>query len=414
MKTRFLLSVLLACAAPLSAQPTDDAPKLVNDLPFRLVAPDQAQKLAVEKPIVLHLQNVTLAAALDELKQQSGVEFIVEPQGFEESLQKTLSLDIETPSFGRALTEILDEAGVKATTQRWDPSEPLRLMFGQQTETSQTQKSVNGLFQFGLNSVGYNLSRSVDLSDVAAPKRSQTQGISVTLALSPDLRLPVIGSPQARATLARDEQGRSLLLDPADKDRPYTESFNSFSFYSNADWQRQWANLNLRVPAPDAKTLARLEGVVVYALITKAEKWELPDLLSQNEWTHTFKTEQGDFPVKIKAKLTSEGALKVRIEATSPVPNDDNRVTFPLASYQLLAAISIRDAKGTIYRNTGSSGTGGQTLTIDADFVPNGDNIVFPGDAPKALDGPLSLTFNTPIEIVQTQVPFSFENVPLP
>lgn len=412
MKKSILLCALLACAAPICAQPADTAPKLINDLPFPLLAPEKAQELAFEKPIVLRLNNVTLGAALDELQRQSGVELNTSPDVYGETLAKTLSIDLQTLSFDQAFNAIVDKAGVKASLQRWDQNQPWRVDFDQEDDSRNAPQSGAGLFVVRLWSLASTTSKTVNLGDPKAPERSQRQDLAASLVLLPDLRLPVIGSPQTRVTRAEDEQGRSLLPQLSEGEI-FSQKPHAYGFYSSSYWDQSQANVRLLAPAPDAKTLAHLEGQVVYAIVSKREKWEIADLLSAPEWTHSFAGAAGEIKLKLKATSTPEGNLKLEIEASSSGPAPEDQVRQPLMSNQpLIENIRIEDAGGTIFRSSGYSfSESDNTVITRATFVPVGKD---DQDATTTLNGPLKFVLDAPVEVVQTQVPFSFENVPLP
>ena len=408
--SHFALSALLLCALPALAQP-DVAPQLVNGLPFPLVAPDDAQKAAVTTPLVFHFQDVTLRAALDELQKQSGIPLDNLNNAPAATLDKTLTLDLETLSFYQAFREILDEAGVKASLQRWNPDQPWRVDFDQTDYSAGAQQSAQGLFVARLTGVNNTLSKSVDLNNAKLPARSEEHYLNVNLALLPDLRLPLIGVPRSRVTRAEDEAGHSLIAPPD----PNDQNNSAWSFYNN-NWQRSQANLRLKAPAEGARTLAHLDGVMVYALVTQFEKWEVPDLLSQPNWTHHFESGEATFDVTITPTL-KENKLTMKVEVASNQPVSYERVSHPLLAYApVLEALTIQDANGVTFRSNGSSSSSDNDnakLTVTANYYPrdtNG-NADENGAAPAL---PLKMTFNAPVDVVQTEVPFSFEDVPLP
>ena len=227
MKSHITLAALFACALPalvspawaqlrpiLNGLPPQAQPDAKNNgLPFPLVSPAQAEKLAVTAPIKLDLDDVTLAVALDELQKQGKVELNLS-RGSKETLAKTLSVHLETPSFNRAFAEIMDEAGVKASLQRWDYGGTWTVAFEQADDGTEAMQSETGLFRARLMSLGTTLSKTVNLDDTGEGKRSQQNNLTVNLALLPDLRLPLLGAVRTRVTRADDDQNRSLLPKP--------------------------------------------------------------------------------------------------------------------------------------------------------------------------------------------------------
>ncbi len=421
MKTPLLLGALLVCAAPLCAQPNATAPRLTNDLPFPLVAPAKVSQLAAPQSLVLDLKDATLGAALDELKKQSGVEFGTSQLNYDDQLDTKLSVKLNTPSFNKAFQQIMAAAGLKASLQDWGGDGALQVIEDEEGAARKPQTSGSGLFEIDLSSVDVNSNKSVDLSDFKTPQRDESNSLNVNLALQSDRRLSLVGTPQTRVTRAEDDKGRSLLPTP-DADDPNASQVNRYNFYGDASWQQKTARLTLNPPARDAKTLAHLEGVVIYAVVTKSEKWEVPDLLAAPQWTRTFTDPEGTVALKIAATSdaaqgdaqNAEGGLQVQIEATSSSYDEySENVGYPLSQAEaLMATIRIVDGNGTVYRNNGLRADGGPTMKITATFLPEDDG-QDEADRPQP-KAPYKLTLNAPIEVVQTEVPFSFDNVPLP
>ena len=417
MKSSLLLAATLACALPVCAQP-DPILKATNGLPFPLVTPAQIEKTALAKPIKLDLNAVTLSAALDELQKQSGVELSVPRDAPKETLAKTLSIHLETPSLYRAFAEVMDEAGVKASLTRYDyeNGRPWRVNFDQTDSGEQALQAESGLFRTRLMSLNTTLSKNVTLGKTAQSARSEQNNLTVSLALLPDPRVPLLGVPRPLVTRAEDEQGRSLLPKADKTDDGDNWQYSPYSFYSNG-YGRSQTSVRLRAPEADAKTLTHFEGKMVYAVVSKIENWEIPDLLAQKEWTRQFKSGNQSFDVTFKPSYKDEKNLTLNVEVRTNFPRIENQIGHPLmASEPVLAAITIRDANGTVLRTSGGGGgTSEQKMTTQANFYPANREYDEDGNVKaKPLAMPLKLSFDAPVEVVQTEVPFSFEDVPLP
>ena len=244
--------------------------------------------------------------------------------------------------------------------------------------------------------------------------RTQRNNLTVSLALLPDPRLPLLGMPRTVVKRALDDKGRSLLPTKTDDEDEW--QYSPYSFYSN-NYGRNAATLRLLPPAADATTLANLDGNVIYTLVAKIEAWEIPDLLAQTEWKRTFKSGDQQFDITLKPTFKEEKILSVAIEVVSNVARDDNRISHPLLTAEpVRAALSVTDAGGTILRVGGGGGSmNRQKMTTQISFYP--PNRTYEGQedgAAKTLTGPFQLRFDVPVDVVQTQVPFAFENVPLP
>ena len=360
MKSPPLFALLLLCAAPAApvwAQP-DPLVRPVNGLPFPLVSPAEAEKLAALKPIKLQIKNVTVAWALEELQTQSGVELDLENVDYSKNtLAKRVSLDIETRSFNRAFDGIMERAGLNASLQRYSSDRPWRVNFNSNRSANEADGLQFGqeLFAVRLSQLNTTLSKSLDLSDASLPSRTQRKNLNASITLINDPRLPLVGASRPRLTRAEDEQGRSLLTGEEDKPR-----YSSYSFYGSS--RQDQTTLTLRPPEPDAKVLRHLEGVVVHSLVTATETWEVPDLLGAPQWTRTFKNgDLEEFVMTVKAnplKTTGSSSERVAlsIEVTSNRRTVYEEIPSPLlASAPVIAALRIVDAKGSEMRLSGNS-----------------------------------------------------------
>ena len=401
MKNRLLIGALLACALPVVpawAQP--------NELPFRHVSPTQAQALMPTKPITLHLSDVTLGDALQELQKQSGVPLNFSMNVPTGALDKKLSLDLEARSFQQAFDAIIDEAGVKATLGRFGENGPYSVNWNQMVAPALAPQSGVGVFQIQLQSLSSNFSKTVDLDAKMQPKRAQNDSLSVKLNAVNTPEIRTIGVPIIRLTRATDEKGRSLLP-PARE----TGAFGRMP-YQNFPFPAQ-----LNSPAAGAQKLVHLDGEATYILSAKNLTWELPDILNTKGAAHEFESEGQTIRVAIENAQLGSDSVKLYLKATASQAGaaDAESVQNPLISANvLLPALRIEDANGQVLGSSGYSSSGGNhEVTINTQFYPaNQEHDGKPH--PIKLAQPLRLIFDGPVEFVQTQVPFSFENVPLP
>ena len=370
------------------------------------------------KPIKIELDNVTLGAALEELQKQSGVAFYIPRDAPKESLEKPVSLSLETPSIYRAFAEIVDEAGVKATLVRnnnYESSQLWSVAFGEKDTGDEALQTETGLFRTRLMSLNTTLSKNVAPGKTPGTARTQQNNLTVSLALLPDPRLPLLGMPRAIVTRALDDKGRSLL--PTKTENRDDWQYSPYSFYSNNGYARNAATLRLLPPQDDATTLSDLDGNMVYAVVAKTEAWEIPDLLAQAQWKRTFKSGDQQFDITLKPTYKEEKNLSMAIEVISNFARDSNKVGHPLMSTEpVQTAILVTDANGTVLRTaTSGSSLENQKVTTTFNFYPaNRDYNENGASKTKPMTGPFALRFAVPIDIVQTEVPFAFKNVPLP
>jgi len=408
--SRFAVCALLVSALPAFAQP-DAKPN--NDLPYPKVTPEDAAKLGLTKePMQFHLRDVTLSDALDQLQKQSGLQIDTTWMGANPDLQKKLSLDLETRSFDEAFGAILQAADVKAYLQFYAPNRKPNLVFGEDAQYKDAPLSGTNGFPLRLTSIDSVLSKSVVINKTAAPNRSQSNNLSVTLVPVQAPQLPIIDSPRIRLTRADDDKGRSLLSKDA---APTMGNFYSF---------RPQDPIKLLPPQADAQKIAHFEGVTTYVLYSKRETWEVPDVLNAKNVGHDFQNGGQTLRALVQSVQKAGDKLTVNIHINGPETNGAAAVPNPFLSFQqIVAAIRLTDAKGRALQPAGYGGhSSGNVYNINANFT------LPPSQTPPAIgmdgkpmddetptfDGPIKLTFNVPTEFVQTQVPFSFHDLPLP
>ena len=404
------LSLLCAafCAAPSRAQITPRV-GFATQLPFRAVSPAQAEAFAVAAPIRLSLSGVTLQAALDELQKQSGVALDYGRNVPAGTLEKLVSINIETPSFDRAFAKILDEAGVKASLIERERSGARSVNWSAGEVATQAIQSETGLFRVRLKGLNTVLSKTASFNEAGEPKRSQSNGTDVSLLLKSDARFDFIGAPQVRFTRAQDDKGRSLLVPP--NDEPKRQLY--YSFYGDR-YQREQTNLRLLPAAADATVLAHLEGDVTYVLIAKTEAWELPDLMAQKEWKRAFKSGDESFEMSVQPMLTEREGLSLRVQIESRRALANGEVPHPmLMGSRVAAALRVEDANGLVLLANASNSYPTQKLDFTTNLRPLSQRSRTEA-LPEKPALPLKFVFEAPLDVVQTQVPFSFENVPLP
>ena len=439
MKNLFLLLIAAGIApvlcAPALAQPDTNGARftqLVNDLPYPLVTPEEAVKRIAGKPIALKLRDVTLVQALQELQKQSGAKIDTAWNANSAEMKKKLSLDLETTSFNRALHEILDEAGVKARLQQlgglW------RLEVGSSDDNRNARQSGLDPLSIRLIKVNNTLSKTVDLSEPDQPQNSDDNALTLFFDTPPDPLLE-LAPPRLRITRAEDEQGRALTLDKMeDRQRFMAPGVNPYLF-------RQPLTIRLSQPAADARKLAHLEGVAIYVVPSAREFWEVPDALNAKDVEHEFISNDQTFRAVLQSVTQQGDGVEVKLKITAAPEADlvrlgDPRIPPPLLSLRNVpSAMSLEDANGNILRpsssNINESSSDGITL-VTAQFrqytVPT--RVVFrDGTVVRGNDGtamrfriasknplapPFKFIFDAPKDFVQTEVPFSFSDVPLP
>ena len=410
MKIPILLSALLVCALPLSAQSTSDSV-------FRVVTPVQAQKF--DNDISLHLRDVTLEQALTELQKQSAV-----PLNWSFLNRKTLdtpmSIDIETPSFNRAFDAIADEAGIAVMLGDLYSGGPRfvslkiadsRMDFPRLSPDAPA--SIDGLFAARLKKLEVKRLSSLDWVGSQAPARQQDEHLNVSFDVTSDPRLAAINAPRLRVTRADDEQGRSLVLPPIAEKKP-------FYFFSMQGLNGEKADtVALLPPQNDARRLAHLDGVAIYILPGAREIWETPIALDGKfPIEHDFKNSGQDVHLSIQSIERKGENLAVNLVMSAQNSANWGALGNPLfSSSNALGWMHFEDASGAILRaKSEGGGQEGNRMNARATFYLPQNMTPFPrpGVEPTKLALPLKFTLDVPTEFVQTEVPFSFSDIPLP
>ena len=415
MKIPLLFSGLLAVAVAASAQPpdfverTEPIIKRHDVLEAPVVSSAEAQKLALPDDIQIHLRDVTLRAALQQLQTQSGLPLDWSALA-KEKLDAKISVDIDTPSTTRALNAIAEAANLRLDWVRWNALSIWRIQENPDKETPRFAPHFGDeMFATRLLKVDVVRFKQFNL-DAKKPVRTQNDDLNLTLELSPDLGWPTSGFPILRAIKAEDDQGRSLIgAARAPGKVGYEGSFQDI-------WSKKTATLQLMAPEADARKIAHLEGEALYMVAVKRARWEVPDVLENTPQNYNFQIGEVNVGVTLtEAKLEDE-TVDVRLELA--LPNGMNWQQFSgnlYSPYSTAKWMKVEDASGTRLNLGGGGGGSGISDNI---FHSNGSFTLpstSPGETEKPkLQLPLKFTFEPPTDWVQAQAKFEFDDVPLP
>ena len=445
IRFRAIVVVCVVASAPLAtrgALAQTEAKSVETGVP--IVSAAQAQKLVLGRDISIHLRDTTLRRALDELEKQSDLALDTSELR-PETLDSALSIDVDTPSFARAFGDIADEAGLRLSAQHTNTLEPwkVRLDAGQSSPEivqigarpakSLAPASEQGLFMTRLQGLSVTLFKAVTLTG-ETPAHAQNDRLEVALQMVPDPRLPLVGLPRLRATRAQDEQGRSLLPAPgAPVPDPYDSGFQDI-------WSNSNQTLRLAPPQSDAKTLAHLEGTATYLLPTKRELWTVPDCLNADKPSRQFQSAGQTVTATLVSAALNGNTVQATLKLQWPGARDDalQRQFYPL--YTVASWMHLEDADGIIWRaRPGGGSSGGDYVNTTTSFYstgkrapagpndPNAAPATAPAatapaatapaaaiDASKAPKLPVKFVFSMPTQWAQAEVPFSYQDVPLP
>ena len=405
-----LLGAVVVCALPALAQPDQ---KPANGLPYPLISLEEAARLADAKPIKLHLKDVTVSAALKELERQTDSRMATPATDDFQLLDKKLSLDIETTSFKEASESIFEEAGVQATLSLWNGTGTWQVT-SNDLNGEDGPLSGNEPFQVRALRSFSQLSKSISYGKKAFPQQNDNFNLSMMIVTPP--QTPFLGLSHIKVTHADDDQGRSLIQNAQD--------MNFLRLNMMTPLGRQ-LNVPLQTPQPTSRTLSHFEGRVVCLLAKKYEMWEIPDVLDTKDTAHQFNTDGEKVSLLIKPAVLAD-SVTLEIQATSLVDDFQNRggpgfLNPLLDTSQYGSMVRLIDANGQMLETNGASGSStGRETKVQMNFrLPTQpfemkDGQMVPAPPPPALVGPFKLVIKAPTEIVQTEVPFSFSNLPLP
>lgn len=407
-----LFSVLLAGGVAAFAQPeavqrAEPIAKRDYTLEAPVVSSAQAQKLALPDDIKIHLQDVTLLRALQELELQSGLPLDLSPLS-KEKLDTKMSIDIDTPSVTRALDAIADEANLKLALNHGHSYDTWHLRENTDKAAPRLAPAVvDELFETRLLKVDVSLFKQLDL-DAAQPQRTQNDNLNLTLELSPDPGWPIGGLPVLHATRAEDDQGRSLIdTARAPEKLEYDAGFIDV-------WNKKNVVLQLRPPEPDARRIAHLEGEALCTVAVKRARWEVPDLLASDQQTYQFKIGEAEVTTTLSQAKIEDEAVRFELGLALPAGTSWQKFSGNIYSvYGVLKWLTLEDASGTrLIPSGGGGGSGSNTFSSAGYFVlppaPPGQN------EKRQLALPIRFVFEPPTDWVQAQVKFQFDDVPLP
>ena len=402
-------ALLLLGALVVSALPTFAQSKPRSNFSYPLISLEEAAHLADTKPIKLHLRDVTVRDALEEIERQTGFPIDTTTPVIDDAqlLDKKLSLDIETLSFKKASEDIFEEAEVQAALSFWDVTGTWQVVSNPLAgETGPL--SGDEPFQFRAVVASVQSAKSILYGKTTLPRHDTFNLLMMLLAAPP--QLPLLATSQVQLTRADDDKGNSLA-------RP-----QGLFLFGPVTGSGRALNVDLKPPQPTTRSLSHLEGSIFCLLAKQCETWEVPDVLNTKDTTHQFNIADGKIQLSIKPTALPD-SITLDIQVT-PLEDGQNKkvLTLPnplMDAKQYGSMVRLTDANGqTLFSKEAEDITSGPQTKVRMNFRP----LIKPaalkeGEMPltsATLVGPFKLVIKAPTEIVQTEVPFSFTNLPVP
>ncbi len=369
----------------------------------------------------LKMDNATADEIAGEVKKQTGVEIVPDQQlrGAEQNVQR-FSVEATGQPFWEAIRDWnkSDKPNAPTLSLQRDWSHPggWRMVTWNSGPPGRWLQAGPCLFGANSLSVSHTRSRSLDPKDdpkvnpKAAPSsESNTLSMQCSMLIDPRLR-PLILGLITQIDSASDNLGRPLAQ---------RENYQQIWLDDNNDY----SNFNLEAPAPDATRLRSLKGTLRLGVITKHEKWEV-DLKANPKATRSFKSQESEFTLRldgVEPRLSSWG-LRLHLERKDIGPKRVFKAKSErnmggqearLGPYQdVMRSVRLLNAEGQPLSLNGSSSrenedNGVHTIDIEMTVSQNDD---------KDLEHstPAKLVVDVPLEWREVDVPFEFQDLPLP
>lgn len=335
--------------------------------------------------ITMRLENATPAQIVAELSKQAGIPIKYhgnEQMGGANGPKNALSINIEHQPLWAAVREVCKVTGLNITPR--GNSHVLALGLGGTDLSGPTV--FDGPFMVVAQSI--NTSSNVQLSQPGNINRNA----SIQFIFFGEPKLRIAQHPYAvQLTECVDDAGHSLV----------PQAMVVYQQY-NYDDQIQWqASSQIIMPAPEAKKIARLKGLVKLEAAVKIETIEIPDILSARNVTKSA----GGQTLIVKDVTTDPGGDNVTVNVTILMPPSRGN-----AGYALAQSIRLLDAKGQALQSGGAS-SGGSLTRIESKITFSKRTF---DEGEKRVGDPVKLVLPIVIETRPVECNFEFKDLPLP
>ncbi len=387
---RVFCAITVCCAGARAFAAPIDAPA---EVPV-LTADELAARVGGPTRVSLHLKNVKLSQAVDELARQAGLSVMREMPDYWAQSDPTVSLDVNDKPFW--------------TTARLLTPPDLRLVWSTRADSGQVavfpdvlEGATNaaspaiplGVFSLVAFSLDVGGARPLHWDFRGQPEKSDDQATLLRLKLlaDPKLALAANGFWPASGFYQWDEisddTGANLLLEPNAKPVAFdTINFPAFTLQAK-----------LRAPAPAARRLAKVSGHFSFLIVTQTENWEVSVEQGTAEASHSVEmvgSGAHEFAVSVApfGKDNDNFDVHLRHKSGAELPFDLQRLP--------MTALRLEDAQQRALwgRFTGQG---------SEDWAANYALSVRPVGAPARL------VVQIPTALSRVEVPFTM-NLPLP
>jgi hypothetical protein len=336
--------------------------------------------------ITLHLKDAPAQTVVAEIAQQAHTEVGAWPEYVWRNVNQKVTINADKQPFWTVMKDVCRQTHLVPEPMGGSSRNRITLMqrgnaWGNQPTSSQ------GCYLVMAQSAQRN-----HTVDYANGGNAQTNfNLSLRCYIDPKVRI-IRGSREAKIEEAVDDKGNSLAL-------PNHNFENSFT----PPWNGSWC-WDVSVPLqyrPDmGAKLARLRGSMHFTVITKAQTWDVPEILAAKEVEKTLPTCKYTIH-----QVTKNGDSQYTLKITITTAKDQNGG--PMSDFSTLQQqIKLVDANGRSYDTSGGGGGGGNG-TVNYEFS-------FYNSTGGPLGVPTRLVWEIPIEMKDVSVPIEFNDLPLP
>lgn len=352
--------------------------------------PRLQQAAALEpKRLTMRLKDVPLKTIVEEFSQQSGYKIELVRGGNAEEKEKLLySLKVERATLWEALQKLCDVAGLSLQEGWYGPD--MTVLRLEHRETYNGFVNQQGPFRITLR--GFNYYRNIDLTGYGKPfdlEGRRQENLTMNLSIMAEPRLPLLGVGQPIIDEAVDDQGQSLLALGQTRQAPmYMHGYRSFTHHVQANLQ----------PALGGRQIRIIKGKVPVTFVYLQDARIVVDNLEGLKGTKTFRS--GNTTLEISDVTFQNNQTLIRMSITEG--NSKGRQDYTWAN-SLTQRLEVRDDKGNRLQQFGGNWNM-NVNSVTGTFTFGGTGNVGKG---------VTLTYYEWLTMTH-QVPFAFEDVPLP
>lgn len=329
--------------------------------------------------ITLTCKDKPLADVFKEMEKQT--KYRIELVNQANNKAATVSLNWEKVNFWKALQSLCEQQGLMFQ-EGWygNDNVTIRLMPG---ESSQSFLHIDGPFR--VSATGFYYNRNLQFNrpgNVAA--QSLTESLQLNLTVTVEPRMPLLSVKQPIFTEATSDTGESLLI-------PINPNRNNYYHQGYRSYMHQVQG-QLK-PSPNARKLKTLKGVVPVTVVAQTKPIITIEKLSEAKGK-TFKN--GTSTLVIENITNDRGQPGIKMSLTDTTPNSPNDYAWMNSIQQ---RIEVYDDKGNKLQNYGGSWGMNGNNNINGTFNFSGV--------------PAKLVYYDWITL-NYQIPFSFEELPMP